>query len=393
LSDNIERVPLRKIGKIVKREVPIEPTEMYQTVGCKLYGLGVYGREIKKGHEIAAKKMYRIRENDLLINRIWAQKGSAGIVPKHLDGAVVTNDFPVVEFDLTKVFPPYIAWYVKYQDFWDECRSHSHGTSGRERLKPKELPNITFPHPPLNEQQRVAAILDRLMERIDEARRQREAAMEAIKVFKKTSAQEYLNKKDYPHKSIATLCDIISGGTPSKSNPDYWDGSIPWVRPKNMKNKEILDSDAHITENALKETNIKLLEPDTVLIVVRGMIMVHTVPSAVLKNRAVINQDMKGLVVNDSLLPEYLCACLWIYNDKLLSLVEKSGHGTRRLPTESLLNFTIPVPTLFEQRQLLANLSALNGKIKEIQHLQITSKNDLEDLIPSLLQKAFAGEL
>ena len=384
-----------KIGELLslsRETVEISPLETYKQVTVRLHHKGVVLRGEVSGQTVKSNQ-YLARQGQFIISRIDARNGAMGIVPKELDGAIVTNDFLTYDIDASRLHPKYLDYLTSTDAFVSECRQASEGTTNRVRLEPEIFAEIEIPLPPLDEQQRIAAILDRLMERIDEARRQREAAMEAIKVFKKTSAQEYLNKKDYPHKSIATLCDIISGGTPSKSNPDYWDGSIPWVRPKNMKNKEILDSDAHITENALKETNIKLLEPDTVLIVVRGMIMVHTVPSAVLKNRAVINQDMKGLVVNDSLLPEYLCACLWIYNDKLLSLVEKSGHGTRRLPTESLLNFTIPVPTLFEQRQLLANLSALNGKIKEIQHLQITSKNDLEDLIPSLLQKAFAGEL
>jgi type I restriction enzyme S subunit len=159
---HFKRIPLREFAELMRREVKIEPTKTYRTLGCRLYGQGVYQREVKMGIQIRAEKMFLVKENDFVINRIWAQKGSAGIVPPEISGSVVTQDFPVFELDITEVLPSYIAWYVRTKDFREECKKHSHGTSGRQRLSPKELPNITFPLCGLTEQKQIVSKIEKV---------------------------------------------------------------------------------------------------------------------------------------------------------------------------------------------------------------------------------------
>jgi type I restriction enzyme, S subunit len=63
---------------------------------------------------------------------------------------------------------------------------------------------------------------------------------------------------------------FYSGSTPSTTNPEYWNGEHPWVSSKDMKSAEILDTEDHITELALEETNLRLLPPGQILMVVRS---------------------------------------------------------------------------------------------------------------------------
>src|SRR5262245_23625172 len=93
------RAQLGEFASLVRRQVAITPAGLYRTLGCRLYGAGVYPREAKVGAAIQADRMYLVQEGDLVINRIWAQKGSAGIVPTNIAGSVVTADFPVMELD------------------------------------------------------------------------------------------------------------------------------------------------------------------------------------------------------------------------------------------------------------------------------------------------------
>lgn len=123
------------------------------------------------------------------------------------------------------------------------------------------------------------------------------------------------------------------------------------------------------------------------------MILAHTVPSAVLQVPAAINQDMKALFPSEKLTPEYLCSVLWALNDLLLELVEKSTHDTRKLETPKLLNFKIPVPSLSEQRRIVAHLNNLQAKLDEMKRLREESMKELNTLLPSVLEKAFKGEL
>ena len=160
-----------------------------------------------------------------------------------------------------------------------------------------------------------------------------------------------------------------------------------------MKRRELSDAIDHISERATKETAAKLLEPGAVLVVVRGMILVHTFPSAVLRAPAAINQDMKALVPKKELLPEFLCALFWASNSVMLELVEKSTHDTRKFETDKLLGTNIVVPPLPEQRRIVAELATLKTKVDSLKGLQAETGKELEALLPSILDRAFNGEL
>src|SRR5262249_5912407 len=141
-----------------------------------------------------------------------------------------------------------------------------------------------------------------------------------------------------------TAVDIISGGTPSKAHSDYWNGSIPWGSPKDMKVVYLDDTLDHVSDLALKETTLKLIPEGSILIVVRGMILAHTVPVSINEAPVTINQDMKALVPSERLKSDYLLWTLKAAHGYLLSRVSTAAHGTKRMEVEVLADFQIPLP-------------------------------------------------
>lgn len=123
------------------------------------------------------------------------------------------------------------------------------------------------------------------------------------------------------------------------------------------------------------------------------MILAHTVPSAILRVSGAINQDMKALFPNEEITPEFLCCVFWTLNDSLLELVEKSTHDTRKLETPKLLNLKIPVPPLSEQCRIVTYLNKLQTKVDTMKHLREEAIKETDALLPSILDKAFKGEL
>jgi type I restriction enzyme S subunit len=119
----------------------------------------------------------------------------------------------------------------------------------------------------------------------------------------------------------------------------------------------------------------------------------HTFPAAVLRVPAAINQDMKALLPKEGLLPEFLCSMLWAYNSRILELVERSTHDTRKLETKALLDTKIVVPPIREQRCILAELATLEAEVDALKHLQAETGSELDALLPSVLDHAFRGEL
>src|SRR5690606_8983381 len=102
---------------------------------------------------------------------------------------------------------------------------------------------------------------------------------------------------------------------------------------------------------ALEATNIQLVHPPAVLMVVRGMILAHTVPIALTSVPLTINQDMKALVPGSRLEAEFLGFYLQAINPALLSYVEEAAHGTKRLASDVWRKIPLVLPPREEQHQ------------------------------------------
>jgi type I restriction enzyme S subunit len=252
------------------------------------------------------------------------------------------------------------------------------------------LESINIPLPPLSEQRRIVEILDqadalRKMRAEADAKSDRILPALFIKMFGDPST--WADGKTEP---LGSLVNIQSGGTPSKKNPDYWDGDIPWVSPKDMKQDIIFDSIDHISQTAIEETNIKYVEPGAILIVVRGMILAHTIPIALAATRLTINQDMKALYPNcNDIDSTYLHAALKASSRKILSQVGTAGHGTRKFDTDELLKLPILIPSQEQLKKFQIAVTECRVSLAGISK----TKKKLETLFNVLLQRAFSGEL
>ena len=160
------------------------------------------------------------------------------------------------------------------------------------------------------------------------------------------------------------LCSATSGATPAKENPAYWNGEVPWVSPKDMKRRLISTSEDLITQQALDETGIKLIAPQVVLVVVRGMILAHSFPVAVTAAPVTINQDMKALRLIDGVDAFYFAWALdGLARGIIATVVEEAAHGTRAIRMDQWRNLVVPLPPYPEQRAIVAFLDRETAKI------------------------------
>ena len=103
------------------------------------------------------------------------------------------------------------------------------------------------------------------------------------------------NDKGWNTDPLTAVCSrIYGGGTPSKSHPEYFEGSIPWVSPKDMKSDVITDSIDHITKEAIANSTTNLVPKGSVLMVIRSGILKHDLPVSINAVPVTINQDMNA---------------------------------------------------------------------------------------------------
>lgn len=243
---------------------------------------------------------------------------------------------------------------------------------------------VDLPLVPMDEQAAIARFLDWANNRLERAIRakrkviallleQRQAIVRRA-VTKGIDPAALLEPSDIPwlgdipkHWSVRKMKSLVrtfGGMTPNKSVERYWVGRTPWISPKDMKVPEIFDSKDHISDAALKETGISVIADEAVLIVVRGMILARTFPTAITRVPVAINQDMKALVPRSELSVDYFALLLMGIQRELLELVEIAGHGTCCLRTDSWSAFCLPVPPLKEQgaiRRFLADELAVSA--------------------------------
>lgn len=90
------------------------------------------------------------------------------------------------------------------------------------------------------------------------------------------------------------------GGTPSKSNPDFWiNGDVPWLSPKDMGPEILHDTKDHVTAAAVVGSSTKLVPAGAVAVVTRSGILERTIPVALVPFATTMNQDMKAVVPRD----------------------------------------------------------------------------------------------
>lgn len=247
-----------------------------------------------------------------------------------------------------------------------------------------------IPLPPLPEQKRIAAILDKA----DTIRRKRQQAIQLADdflraVFLDMFGDPVTNPKGWGTACLEELVKVVSGATPSKSNDAYWTGDFPWVSPKDMKSVEISSSIDHINQVVFERENLKKIPVGSVLIVVRGMILAHTVPVGITTAEVAINQDIKAFVSSGRVLPEFLLWFLLSQHANLLSKVTTAAHGTKRFDMVDLLNLPVFVPDIEAQRKFVSIAGAYKATLAELDW----SHKDALQLFNSLSQRAFAGQL
>lgn len=126
-----------------------------------------------------------------------------------------------------------------------------------------------------------------------------------------------------------------SGGTPSKNNPLYWDGTIPWISAKNMPDGWLDDAEPKITELGLNNGS-KLAPPNSILMLVRGSGLYNRRYICITRREVAFNQDVKCIETTDECLPEFLYYWLRGNDTNLVSLLETTGIGAGKFDTKRL---------------------------------------------------------
>ena len=164
---------------------------------------------------------------------------------------------------------------------------------------------------------------------------------------------------------LGDIIQLKSGGTPDKSNPDYWGGSIPWISAKSMYDDFISTSDLFITEEGL-QAGSKIAKKDSILLLTRGSGLFNRIPVCYVVSDVAYNQDVKNIVLKQENVTSIKFLYYWLYGNKelLSSMLETTGIGAGKIDTKRFLNLSISLPSQKEQARYIHVMDLLFDKIE-----------------------------
>ena len=342
----------------------------------------------KKSEDITRYKI--VRPNDIVLNSMNVIIGSVGI-------SKYTGCLSPVYYVLKRRSKAddinYLGLIFQIKQFQKSLIRIGKGILAHRMRIPMDLLKCEIlPRPPYEEQTQIARFLDWKTAQIDRFIRTKRRLIELLKEQKQalinqavTGAIDVRTGKPYPEykdsgvpwlgkvpmgweiRKFKYLAHFSSGGTPSKSVDSYWDGELPWVSPKDMKNQEIRDAEDHISEQAVQDSATGIAKPGDLLIVVRSGILRRTIPIGIVKRKVSFNQDVKAISPKQNAISsDYL---LYLINGCNILLREewvKVGATVESIEHELMANSYLPVPNLEDQGQIAYYCQRIENSIRKI---------------------------
>lgn len=181
---------------------------------------------------------------------------------------------------------------------------------------------------------------------------------------------------------LSEVIKIIGGGTPKTSEPNYWNGNIPWLSVKDFQGerKYVYETEKTITEEGLKKSSTKLLPKDSIIISARGTVG----EMAVLGKEMTFNQSCYGILPNEKINNEYL---YYLLKQKVIELQGLSyGSVFDTITTKTFDGLDVLIPENLQEQQSIASiLSAIDNKIEN----NLAINKTLEEMAMALYKHWF----
>ena len=395
--------PKVRLSEVLKRSpdtILPSPERDYREITVRLWGKGAVLRGVASGARLAGGRRFVSRPGQLILSRIDARNGAIALVTDELDGGLVSNDFPLFDLDRSKLEPGYLGWASKTARFVELCQQASEGTTNRVRLQEDRFLALEISLPPLAEQRRTVARIEELAAKIEEARALRlQAAEEAeVLVNAKLRTSYFSFVKRFESTPLHEIIIEAGYGTSEKCDYERHEGSVPVLRIPNVASERITLGD-------LKFARLSQRDRERLLLAKGDILVVRTNGSLDLVGRTAVVDELpeptafasymiRLRVDNARITPEYGQRMLrHLRTDGQLVDFARTTAGQYNVSLGRLRSARIPIPPPCEQLRIVAELDALQEKVDSVKPLQTETAAELDALLPSILDKAFKGEL
>jgi type I restriction enzyme S subunit len=159
-------------------------------------------------------------------------------------------------------------------------------------------------------------------------------------------------KKGWPQSKLGDLCDVVGGGTPSKDNPAFYSGKIPWATVRDMRQEVITETECRITQAAIESSATNIIPAGNVVIATR----VGLGKVCLLGQDTAINQDLRGIIPQDKKTLSVRFLFWWLKTMADTIVAAGTGATVQGVKLPFVKSLQIPVPPLPEQQRIVGVL-------------------------------------
>lgn len=271
-----------------------------------------------------------------------------------------------------------------------------------KHLSSNSLQQLHFPLPTLTEQQRIVNRIETMFAKLDRAQEKAQAVLDSFEprkaaiLHKAFSGQlridnEELKIEDWEDTTIGECCKLGSGGTPSKSHPEYYEnGTIPWLKTGEIDWKDIYEVEEKITHEGVDNSSAKIFPAESVVVAMYGMGVTRG-KAAIIKIPTTTNQAVCILQPNKKLNNRFL---FYYFMCNYWQIREQSVGGNQlNLSGKIIASFSIKLPPLNCQLSIVNFLDIVLEKESRAKEAAQTVLDQIAMLKKSILARAFRGEL
>lgn len=441
----METLPLSNFIEQQKEFVTIKDNHEYTRVTTKLHRRGVVLRDVVKGFEIKTKRQQVCRADQLLIAEIDAKVGGYGIVPKELEGAIVSSHYFLFDINTDRLLPKYLAHILKTDGFFDQIKAQ--GSTNYASIRPKDVLGIEIPYCSAALQESIADRLDKMTLRIVDLGKNiqtekdyisklrlailREAVsgklvpqdpeddpasdlLKKIKNEKERLIREKRIKRERDFPSIpeessnklpigwewARLADVAANESyslvdgPFGSNlkrQHYTDAGIRIIQLQNVGRFTWKDSNKTFTSTAKADELIRSNAYPGDLVITKMFPIARTTIIPPLEERYVLCSDCIRMKPHETVNKQYLV--LLLNSETYVNSISMKSRGItrKRVGLGDIKSSVIPVPPFNEQCRIVEKVDKLLRLINDLERQTGENQRDLELLMEVVLKEAFAS--
>lgn len=185
--------------------------------------------------------------------------------------------------------------------------------------------------------------------------------------------------------ALGDICTITGGGTPSKSNPSFYEGDIYWATVRDMSNDVLSETDFKISIEAVKESSTNIIPKGNVVIATR----VGLGKVCILNQDTAINQDLRGVIPKNVNQLDVKYLFYWFKSISQKIIDAGRGATVHGVTLPFIKSLEIPLPSLATQQKIVAKLDAVFAEIDKAVLATEANVKNAESLFKSYLFEVF----